>query len=89
MELVSNIYTFWKEEAERDLQVLGVRRWRESMADRKKLKDNVQQPTVGCSANRRRRRRNIYTFHKKFAKMTIGHGISHKNTKYTKYAGHT
>ena len=26
----------WKEEAERDLQVLGVRRWRELVADRKK-----------------------------------------------------
>jgi len=26
----------WKEEAERDLQVLGVRRWTELVADRKK-----------------------------------------------------
>ena len=26
----------WKEEAESDLQVLGVRRWRELVADRKK-----------------------------------------------------
>jgi len=26
----------WKEEGERDLQVLGVRRWRELVADRKK-----------------------------------------------------
>ena len=26
----------WKEEAERDLQVLGVRRWRELVEDRKK-----------------------------------------------------
>ena len=26
----------WKEEAERDIQVLGVRRWRELVADRKK-----------------------------------------------------
>ena len=26
----------WKEEEERDLQVLGVRRWRELVADRKK-----------------------------------------------------
>ena len=33
----------WKEEAERDLQVLGVRRWRELVADRKKWKDIVQQ----------------------------------------------
>jgi len=27
----------WKEEVERDLQVLGVRRWREFVADRKKM----------------------------------------------------
>jgi len=27
----------WKEEVERDLQLLGVRRWRELVADRKKL----------------------------------------------------
>ena len=33
----------WKEEAERDLQVLGVRRWRELVANRKKWKDNVRQ----------------------------------------------
>jgi len=33
----------WKEEVERDLQVLGVRRWRELLADRKKWKDIVRQ----------------------------------------------
>jgi len=33
----------WKEEVERDLEVLGVRRWRESVADRKKWKDIVRQ----------------------------------------------
>jgi hypothetical protein len=33
----------WKEEIERDLQVLGVRRWRELVTDRKKWKDIVQQ----------------------------------------------
>jgi len=32
-----------KEEAERDLQVLGVRRWRELVADRKNWKDIVRQ----------------------------------------------
>jgi hypothetical protein len=30
-------------EAERDLQVLAVRRWRELVTDRKKLKDIVRQ----------------------------------------------
>ena len=33
----------YKEEAERDLQVLGMRRWRELVADRKKWKDTVRQ----------------------------------------------
>ena len=33
----------WKEEAERDLQVLGVRSWRELVTDRKKWKDIVRQ----------------------------------------------
>jgi len=43
----------WKEEVERDLQVLGVRRWREVVADGKNgstLFDRPK-PTVGCSAN--------------------------------------
>jgi len=31
----------WKEEVERDRQVLGVRRWRELVIDREKWKDNV------------------------------------------------
>ena len=30
----------WKEEVERDLQVLGVRRWRELVADRRKIEGN-------------------------------------------------
>jgi hypothetical protein len=33
----------WKEEAERELQVLGVRRWREWVTDREKGKEIVQQ----------------------------------------------
>jgi len=33
----------WKEEVERDLQVLGVRKWREFVAARKKWKDIVRQ----------------------------------------------
>ena len=46
----------WKEEVERDIQVLGVRRWRELVADREKWKDTVRhtKPTAGCSANGRR-----------------------------------
>jgi len=45
----------WKEEVERDLEVLGVRRWRELVADRRKWKDRPE-PTVGCSANGRRKK---------------------------------
>jgi len=33
----------WKEDVERDLQVLGVRRWRELVADRKKWKGILRQ----------------------------------------------
>jgi len=33
----------WKDEVERDLQVLGVRRWRELVAGGKKWKDIVRQ----------------------------------------------
>jgi hypothetical protein len=33
----------WKEEVERDLQVPGVRKWKELVADRKKWKDIVRQ----------------------------------------------
>ena len=36
----------WKDEAERALQVLGVRRRRELVADRKKWKDIVRQAKV-------------------------------------------
>ena len=33
----------WKEEVERDLQVLGVRRWREMVIDREKWRGIVRQ----------------------------------------------
>jgi hypothetical protein len=33
----------WRNEAERDLQVLGVRRWRELVTDGKKWRDIVRQ----------------------------------------------
>ena len=36
----------WKEEVERDLEVLGVRRWKELVADWKKWKDIVRQAKV-------------------------------------------
>jgi hypothetical protein len=48
----------WKEEVERDLQVLGVRRWRELVADRENGRTlfDRPKPTVGCGASGRRRR---------------------------------
>ena len=52
----------WKEEVERDLQVLGLRRWRELVADRKKNGRTFfdrPTPTVDCRANGRSRRRRI------------------------------
>jgi hypothetical protein len=36
----------WKEEVERDLQVLGVRRWKEVVTDRKKWNGIVRQATA-------------------------------------------
>jgi hypothetical protein len=43
----------WKEEAERDLQVLGVRRWRELVADGENGRTlfDRPRPPVGCRGN--------------------------------------
>ena len=38
----------WKEEVERDLQVLGVRRWRDLVTDRKKWNDIVRKAKAHC-----------------------------------------
>jgi hypothetical protein len=46
----------WKEEVESDLQVLGVRRWRQIEKNGGILFDRPK-PTVGCSDNERRRKR--------------------------------
>jgi hypothetical protein len=49
----------WREEVESDLQVLGVRRWRELVIDREngEVLFVRPKPTAGCCANGRRRRR--------------------------------
>ena len=58
----------WREEVERDLQVLGVRRWRELV-----IRTNGEvlferpKPTAGCSANGRRRTIFSHTANKLFA----------------------
>ena len=46
----------WKEEVERDLQVLEVRRWKQLATDRKNggILFDRPKPTAGCSANGRR-----------------------------------
>ena len=44
-----------KEEVQRDLQVLGVRRWRELVADRKKWKDSKMSHPRSVYINNRRR----------------------------------
>jgi hypothetical protein len=48
----------WREEVERDLQVLGVRRWRELVIDRENCRGIVRQAKVhsGLFANGRKRR---------------------------------
>jgi hypothetical protein len=53
----------WKEEVERDLQVLGMRRWRKLVTDRKKMEgycstgQSPQRAVVPMEKRRRRRRR--------------------------------
>jgi hypothetical protein len=49
----------WKEAVQRNLQVLGVRRWREMVTDRKNGRTllNRPKPIAGYSADGRRRRR--------------------------------
>ena len=48
----------WKEEVERDPQVLGVRRWRELVTGKNgTILCDRPKPTAGCSAYGRRRRR--------------------------------
>jgi len=48
----------WREEVETDLQVLGVKRWREVVIGKNGgLLVDRPKPTAGCSARRRTRRR--------------------------------
>jgi hypothetical protein len=46
----------WREEVERDLQVMGMRRWRELMTGQNGgILFDGPKPTAGCSGNGRRR----------------------------------
>jgi hypothetical protein len=48
----------WKEEVERDLQVLGVRRWRELVTGKNGgILFDTPKPTVGCNANGEERKK--------------------------------
>jgi hypothetical protein len=49
----------WREVVQRDLRVLGVRRWRELVTDREKWRDIFRQAKAqtGCSVNGRRKRK--------------------------------
>ena len=47
----------WREEVERDLQVLGVRRWRELVIDRENLRGNVQQAKAHSGLQRQQKKK--------------------------------
>jgi len=58
----------WREVVERDLRVLGVRRWRRLVTDRTKWRDIFRQAKAqtGCSANGKKRQKS-----KKITRMKI------------------
>jgi len=49
----------WREEAERDLQVLGVRRWRELVTDRTKWRDIFRQAKAHSGLQRQWKKKNL------------------------------
>jgi len=51
----------WREEVERDLQVLGVRRCRKLVIDREKWRDIVRQAKVHSGLQRQRKKNVMYT----------------------------
>jgi hypothetical protein len=74
----------WKEEVEKDLQVLGVRRWRELATDIKNGGIFFDRPksTAGCSANGRRRRRRRSVQGQNFLQMCFLLGTYVRLCKY-------
>ena len=62
----------WKEETERDLQVLGVRRWRELVVDRKKWKDIVRQAKARSGLQCQWKKKKKKTTTKKEEEVRIG-----------------
>jgi hypothetical protein len=49
----------WREEMERDLQVLGVRRWRELVTDRDKWRGIVRQAKAHSGLKRQRKKNTL------------------------------
>ena len=52
----------WREEVERDFQVLGVRRWRELVIDREKWRGIVRQAKAHSGLYRQRKKKKKYTY---------------------------
>ena len=65
----------WKEEVERDLQVLGVRRWRELVTDTKKWKDNVRQAKAHNGLYCQWKKKNTYYLETKTLKSLYKNSI--------------
>jgi hypothetical protein len=76
----------WKEEVERDLQVLGVRRLKKMVTDIKNGRKLFNRPKVtpGCSASGRRRRWKVYAFAYRFHSFYI-HRTSHCTFLYNNW----
>ena len=53
----------WREEVERDLQVLGVRRWRELVIDREKWGGIVRQTKAHSGLQHQRKKKNHFSTH--------------------------
>jgi hypothetical protein len=54
----------WIEDIEKDIQIMGIRRWRKLCKERaewKKITERLK-PTVGCNASKRRRHFNSSAF---------------------------
>jgi len=52
----------WREEVERDLQVLGVRRWRELVIDRDRWRGIVRQAKAHSGLQRQRKKKYYASF---------------------------
>jgi hypothetical protein len=69
----------WKEVVERDLQVLGVTRWRELVADRKKWEDIVRQAKahngLWCQWKKRKKNNTIAPYMLQVTSFSLVHSL--------------